>query len=585
MSVNPELSPRRHSSQAQDEQALVTEQLQHFGIDPDSPYGRHLGRAVLNLNRTNQDIHALWQLTEDTLASLPPEQQVSRFNAKKFLSFQLAKVLENLQTPFRQQWRGLNMELGSRLAKGPYPLFDRVPALFSANPVIVRTATYVYACTEWIDDAFQGRESSHPIYTRLLNPTSLALANTMVELEAGPHSADYLAWNFNSGMAAIDALLGTVLERDDVLLVSRNIYGGVHQLLQDYYARPQKLGVTLVWFDGTTDGEFRQALQQALTDHQEALDRGARLRVYLESPCNPHGFMLDVPAICRLGHEAGALVMLDATLATPVLFRPLQRADKAERPDFVIHSYTKDLSGTGSTTAGVVIGSQPRMFLPKGEPGWEQTLFWQVYYIKGAFLDGDKAYEVMTGLKTLELRMLAKCINTLVFTRFLDSHPQIRVNSHALEQHPNARLRHQLLELGLPSPLFTFDLEPADLPRESFVRFFDALDPAFSHMVSLGQTNTLVLCPALTSHSELDDAALTAAGISRTGIRVAMGIERVRELIGHIILVTRLHIDPVSPGFSQQFMVAARVDELVETTTIAVHRARLTQQSKLADLL
>jgi O-acetylhomoserine (thiol)-lyase len=233
----------------------------------------------------------------------------------------------------------------------------------------------------------------------------------------------------------------------------------------------------------------------------------------------------------------------------------------------------------------VVIGEQSRMFLPKGEPGWEQTLFWQVYYIKGAFLDGDKAYEVMTGLKTLELRMLAKCINTLVFTRFLDSHPQIRVNSHALEQHPNAELRHQLLELGLPSPLFTFDLEPAGLPRETFVRFFDALEPAFSHMVSLGQTNTLVLCPALTSHSELDDAALAAAGISRTGIRVAMGIERVRELIAHIILAARLHIDPVSPGFSQQFMAAAQVDALVEDTTLTVHKERLTRQSKLEELL
>lgn len=585
MSVNPELSPRRHSSQARDEQALVDEQLQHFGIDPDTPYGQSLAGAVLHLNRTNQDIHTLWQLTRDTLDSLPPEQQVSHFNAKKFLAFQLAKVLENLQTPFRQQWRGLNMELGSRLAKGPYPLFDRVPALFSANPVIVRTATYVYACTEWIDDAFHGRESSHPIYTRLLNPTSLALANTMVELEAGPDSADYLAWNFNSGMAAIDALLGTVLERHDILLVSRNVYGGVHQLLQDYYARPRKLGVTLVWFDGTTGVDFQRALQQAMSDHQPALRQGARLRVYLESPCNPHGLMLDVPAICRISHQAGALVMLDATLATPLLFRPLQNPIPTERPDFVIHSYTKDLSGTGSTTAGVVIGEQARMFLPKGEPGWEQTLFWQVYYIKGAFLDADKAYEVMTGLKTLELRMQAKCINTLVFTRFLDSHPLIRVNSHALEQHDNAELRRQLLAFGLPCPLFTFDLELADLPRDTFVRFFDALEPAFSHMVSLGQTNTLVLCPALTSHSELDDSALAAAGISQTSIRVAMGIERVRELIAHIILAMRLHLDPVSPGFSSQFMAPEQVDELVDTTTLAVQRERLAQQSRLAELL
>ncbi|OXS14954.1 Cys/Met metabolism pyridoxal-phosphate-dependent enzyme [Zobellella denitrificans] len=584
MAVNPELSPRRHQ-QADSEDALIHEQLRHFGIDPASPFGQHLAGAALNLHRTNQDIHALWQTTRDSLDSLPAEERISRFNAKKFLAFQLAKVLDNLQAPFRAQWRQLGLTQSARLAKGAYPLFDRVPMLFGANPPIVRTATYVYACTEWIDDAFHGRESTHPIYSRLLNPTALALANTLVELEAGPDSADYLALTFNSGMAAIDALLGTLLERGDILLASRNLYGGVHQLLQDYYARPEKLGIRLEWFDGTEARDFRQALDRVRAEHRDALAAGARLRLYLESPCNPHGLVLDVPGICRLAHQADALVMLDATLATPVLFRPLQQAEPAERPDFVVHSCTKDMAGTGSTTAGAVIGRQPLMFLPKGEPGWQHTLFWQCYYVKGAFLDADKAYEVLTGLKTLELRMLAKGINTLVLARFLASHPALRVSSHALDRHPNAALRRRLLRYGLPCPLFTFDLEGAGLPRDAFVRFFDALEPAFGHMVSLGQTNTLVLCPALTSHSELDEPALAAAGIHPTSIRVAVGIEPVRELIAHLVLAARRHLDPVSPGFSQGFMAPAEVDALVEQLTLDIHRARLAQQTRLAELL
>ncbi len=107
-------------------------------------------------------------------------------------------------------------------AKGPYPVFDNVTALFSANPVIVRTATYIYACTEWVDDAFHGKEALHEIYSRLLNPTSISLANHIVDLEAGRHASEYLAWNFNSGMAAIDTLLGHRLGNEDIVIVSRN---------------------------------------------------------------------------------------------------------------------------------------------------------------------------------------------------------------------------------------------------------------------------------------------------------------------------------------------------------------------------
>jgi len=106
--------------------------------------------------------------------------------------------------------------------------------------------------------------------------------------------------------------------------------------------------------------------------------------------------VLDVAGICRHAHERGLRVLLDATVATPFLLRPLQRTDPAERPDFVIHSYTTDLTGTGSAIAGVVIGRNDDMFIPKGQTSngrdWRQSLFWNVYYVKGAFLNADAAF-------------------------------------------------------------------------------------------------------------------------------------------------------------------------------------------------
>jgi O-acetylhomoserine (thiol)-lyase len=98
------------------------------------------------------------------------------------------------------------------------------------------------------------------------------------------------------------------------------------------------------------------------------LSHGRRIYVYVESPCNPHGYTLDVPGICRAAHEAGCDVICDATVGTPFLQKLLQHADSMARPDFVIHSYTKDIAGSGTTTAGVCIGRNERMFIPKGSP-------------------------------------------------------------------------------------------------------------------------------------------------------------------------------------------------------------------------
>ncbi|QJR80117.1 Cys/Met metabolism pyridoxal-phosphate-dependent enzyme [Alteromonas pelagimontana] len=565
------LSPRRNTSEASSVAELVSEQLRHFGIDENSDYGQALSRTASHLYDAQSDVMSLWDITNKTLGTLGKEDRMAYFNAKKFLSFQMAKVLDTLQNPFRKTYQSLSSGNG---AQGHYPLFDNVTALFSATPVVVRTATYIYACTEWVDDAFQGKEATHQIYSRLLNPTNISLANAIVDLEAGPYAGDYLAWNFNSGMAAIDGVLSNVLTHGDVLIVSRNVYGGVYQLLHDYFARENRLNIQIAWFDGYTKEEFSRFLADTRQQNQGRLDKGASLHVYLESPCNPHGYVLDVPGITVEAHAVGALVMLDSTLATPVLHQPLQHPDKMARPDYVMHSYTKDICGSGATTAGVVIGETYRMFQPKGSSmngvEWSQTLFWDVYYIKGAFLDSEKAFDVLNGMKTLEQRLMSKVINTLIFTEFLNAHPQIRVNSHAVAKHENASLREQLHNNGWPCPLFTVDMAPAQLSKAVFTSFFDSLEPAFSHQVSIGQTNTIILCPALTSHSELSTEEQKKAGIELTTMRIAMGTDNVKQLMAQFILAARHFIEPAAPGFCAAFLAPAEIDDIYRRVCMQV---------------
>jgi len=323
---------------------------------------QYLLSAVERVYECQGNIELMWQEAQASLASLDGTEKAALFNAKKFLSFQLAKVLDTLQNPF------------------------------------------------------------------LLNPTSISLANHIVDLEAGQYSSEYLAWNFNSGMSAIDGTLSHLLGHEDILIASQNIYGGAHQLIHDWYAKPSNLNVAVAQFAGEDTSAFVETLAMVKEKYADRLVAGKQVYLYIESPCNPHGYVLDVPELCRIAHESDVRVILDATVGTPFLVQPLQRENAEERPDFVIHSYTKDLTGSGSVIAGCVIARNEDMFIPKGMPGWENTMFWNVYYIKGAFLNADTAFEVMAGMRTLEVRMLKKCITTKIFATFMDSHPMIKVN-------------------------------------------------------------------------------------------------------------------------------------------------------------
>ncbi len=575
-----QLSPKRNTTTASSVEELAQEQLEHFSIDPQSDYGQTLMTTVTRMYQCQTDVNRLWQLTMDSINSLDQADRIQRFNSKKFLSFQLAKILDTLQHPFRKSYQSLGYEGETFAAKGPYPVFDNVTALFSATPVITRTATYIYACAEWIEDAFRGKELMLEIYSRLLNPTSVCLANHIVDLEAGQYAGEYMAWNFNSGMAAIDSVLAHLLGRDDILITSRNIYGGAYQLIHDWYAKTGNLEISVETFDGYSGPEFETFLKQTQTKHADLIAAGRKIYVYLESPSNPQGYVLDVAAISKVAHQHGLKVILDSTVATPMLYRPLNRADVDERPDFVIHSYTKDLSGCGAVIAGCVIGRNSDMFIPKGQSvgdqSWDQTMFWNVYYVKGAFLNADSAFEVMQGMKTLTVRMLRKCINTQILADFLNSHPEIEVHCNWLDSDSNSEFRKKNLYLQLPAPLFTFDM--GKIQRDAFQRFFDSLSPTFGHMISLGQSNTIVSCPALTTHSELDEPALLEAGMTPTTVRCAVGDEDPIDLIRHFISAAKGTIDIVHPGYSDQFMSDSEIRSMIRDRYVTTHAAHVDAQ-------
>ena len=148
LSLARELSPRRNTSGATALATLVEEQLRHFSIDPQTDYGRRLGALASHLYAANVAAHELWQISLRELASLEQRDRVARFNAKRFLCFQLAKILDTLQNPLRKTYQSLLDDPTQSAVKGPYPLFDNVTALFRATTVITRTATYIYACTE-----------------------------------------------------------------------------------------------------------------------------------------------------------------------------------------------------------------------------------------------------------------------------------------------------------------------------------------------------------------------------------------------------------------------------------------------------
>jgi cystathionine beta-lyase/cystathionine gamma-synthase len=184
--------------------------------------------------------------------------------------------------------------------------------------------------------------------------------------------------------------------------------------------------------------------------------------------------------------------------------------------------------------------------------------------------------------------MLQKAINTLTLARVLSAHPDINVHCPAAPGSANARIMEKVMHLGLPAALFTIDLEGgkgrAPVGHAAFKRFFDSLEPAVGLQVTLGQTNTTALCPALTSHSELSEEALREAGIMPTTTRIAVGLEDPRMMIAHMQRAAATAIDPDHPGFSAAFQAPDEIDRIYRETYLDVHGRFVQAQPSYAAL-
>jgi cystathionine beta-lyase/cystathionine gamma-synthase len=355
---------------------------------------------------------------------------------------------------------------------------------------IYQTVTFASADAEELG-AVANRVVPGYAYGRLDNPTVVAFAAAVAELEGAE-----AGFAFASGMGAIHAALGTLLSTGDRVLATRASYGTTRALLEGFFAR---MGVTTEFIDVTDLGAVEAALAAKAT----------RI-LYAETIANPTIVVADHVALADLAHRYGASYIVDNTFASPYLCRPVELG-----ADLVVESATKYLSGHSDVMAGVVAGTAGLI---------HRVRDFQVD--TGASLDPHAAYLAMRGLSTLGLRMDRHSATAAALAAWLERQDGVaRVWHPSLASHPQHEVASR--ELGLGGGMLAFELAGG---RAAGAAFIDRLEiPA--RTASLGSVFSIVSHPPSTTHRQLDDAALAAAGITGGLLRCSVGLEDVEDLI------------------------------------------------------
>lgn len=367
--------------------------------------------------------------------------------------------------------------------------------LGEARPTAVpihNAASFSYETLEQLDRAFDAGY----VYSRFANPTVAAFESAVAALEGADGAVA-----FASGMAAIHAAVLAVLSgADDLLVASRDCYGGTQGLIEGPL-RTVGLRSRLI------DLNDPSALDRALAERPRAL--------LLETISNPLLRVADLPTLVARARAMGTRVIVDSTFSTPYLCRPL-----AFGADLVVHSATKYLSGHGDVTAGVVVGRGELL-----EP------LRRVARLVGGVLGPNEAYLALRGLKTLALRMERQCQNALEVARWLEGQPRVRrVYYPGLPDHPHHELARRLLG-GRFGAVVAFDLDPPE--ASAVARFIDHLQ-LFTAAPTVGDVASLVMYPARASHRGLSPAERTEAGIGDGLVRLSIGIESAADLIADL---------------------------------------------------
>jgi cystathionine gamma-synthase/O-acetylhomoserine (thiol)-lyase len=362
---------------------------------------------------------------------------------------------------------------------------------------VYRTSTYVFDSAQQTADVFAGREPGWS-YSRTDNPTAQAFADAVAALEDPTGVA--VGQPFASGMAAISSTLVALCASGSHIVAPREVYGGTWSLLTRQLAR---FGVETTFVDGTDLDAVRAALRPETTV------------LWGEVLANPTMTVADLPGLSAVARDAGVAFVVDATFASPVVCRPLEHG-----VDLVVHSATKYIGGHSDVTGGVVVGAA--------------ALVDRIRTVRldfGGALAPDEAALLTRGLATLPLRMTRQCETANVVARALQAHPAVvRVDHPSLPTHRDHALAGRLFTPGLYGAVVT--VTPAG-GRAGGMAFVDRLE-LVKRATSLGGTTSKAVHVATTTHLQMDDATLAAAGIDPGAVRVSIGIEDAEDLLADL---------------------------------------------------
>jgi O-acetylhomoserine (thiol)-lyase len=387
---------------------------------------------------------------------------------------------------------------------------------------IYQTSSYVFKDSEHAANLFALKEFGN-IYTRLMNPTTDVLEKRLAALEGGVGG---LA--LSSGQSAIYVSIFNICGSGGHIVSSNSLYGGTMTLFSHTFA---KLGVEVTFVDPSEPKNFADAIKD-----------NTRL-IYIESIANPRNNVLQYDKIAEIAHDNGMPVICDNTVTTPILLRPIEYG-----VDIVVHSCTKFIGGHGTSIGGAIVdsgkfdwtnGRYPELTEP--DPSYHGVKYVEsvgelAYIIKartqflrdmGSCMSPFNAFLFLQGLETLHLRMPRHCENALSLAKWLEKQPQVSwVNYPGLESHPDYALAQKYLPNGRGA-ILGFGIKGG---RQAGIKFINNVKLA-SHLANIGDSKTLVIHPASTTHQQLSQKEQLAAGVTEDYIRVSVGTEHIDDII------------------------------------------------------
>ncbi|RWX75779.1 O-acetylhomoserine aminocarboxypropyltransferase [Neorhizobium lilium] len=401
------------------------------------------------------------------------------------------------------------------------------------DPTTGARATPIYQTTSFVFEnadhaaALFGLQQFGNIYTRITNPTQAVLEERVAALEGGA-----AALAVASGHAAQLLAFNAIMQPGDNFVAARKLYGGsINQFGHafknfDWHVR---------WADTANTASF-----------EAGIDERTRA-IFIESLANPGGTFVDIAAIAEVAHRHGLPLIVDNTMASPYLVRPLEHG-----ADIVIHSLTKFLGGHGNSMGGIIVdggtfdwsasGNYPALSQPRPEYGGVvlHQAFGNIAFAiatrvlglrdLGPAISPFNAFMILTGIETLPLRMQKHSENALAVANWLKGHPKVGWVSYAgLEDDPNYELQQRYSPKGAGA-VFTFGLKGGYEAGKTFVESLQL----FSHLANIGDTRSLVIHPASTTHRQLTEDQLVAAGAGPDVVRLSVGIEDAADIIADL---------------------------------------------------